>query len=179
MRPAKPELWIALGVLVPFAVLVAVGLWWSTPQRPPLTVATADAGADGARPAETGLSGAPAATPSRAPDADAGPSVPSLPSRPSVTSAAFPPELATPLEAVRAEVHRCLVDQDTRAPAHVEVTVVFRPTPSGGFDGVVVKPSWQDPYLEACVEDVFAEVRWVPSGRETFAPSSYTFQLAR
>jgi len=159
----KPELWIALGVLVPFAVLVAVGLGWSTPQRPPSTAATdADTSANA--------------------DADAGAPVPSRPSVASTASTAstdFPAELAAPLEAVRAEVHRCLIDQDTRAPAHVEVTVVFRPTPSGGFEGVVVKPSWQDPYLEACVEDVFAEVRWVPSGRETFALSSYTFQLAR
>lgn len=170
MRPMKPELWIALGVLVPFAVLVAVGLGWSTPQRPPSTAATdADTSANADADASANANA----------NADAGAPVPSLPSVASTASTDFPAELAAPLEAVRAEVHRCLIDQDTRAPAHVEVTVVFRPTPSGGFEGVVVKPSWQDPYLEACVEDVFAEVRWVPSGRETFALSSYTFQLAR
>jgi hypothetical protein len=92
---------------------------------------------------------------------------------------AWPPELAAALQAVEPQVRTCFADQRARAPAEVSITVTFTPTRDGGFAGVAVSTSWQDPYLTACVEDVFDEVGFHPSGRETFAPARHTFELHR
>lgn len=153
----RRELAIIGSVLVPFAVLVVLGLWWSArsldaPPTPHVVAPTADAAPAPPRTAET-----PAA-------ADAG--------RP------IPPELAAPLSAVRTEVLRCFTDQRARAPGPVTVTMAFTPTRDGGFSGVTVeRTSWEDPYLRACLEDVFEELSFEPSGRETFAPATFTFDF--
>jgi hypothetical protein len=83
----------------------------------------------------------------------------------------LPPELAAPLTAILPEVHQCFVDQHLKQPH--EVRVHFTPTRDGGFSGVQVEE--QNPYLASCLEDVFAEVRWSPSGAETWAPAMHTF----
>jgi hypothetical protein len=91
----------------------------------------------------------------------------------------YPPQLAVPLRAVEPEVRLCFEDQRARAPADLSVTVRFTPTPDGGFEHISLKSSWQDPYLEACLHDVFAEVSFTPSGAEAFAAASHTFHLSR
>jgi hypothetical protein len=65
----------------------------------------------------------------------------------------------------------CLADQK-RARA---VEVRFTPTRDGGFVGVEAQT--QDPWLAACVTDVFEETPWQPSpsGTESFAPQIFSF----
>jgi hypothetical protein len=162
----RRELVIILGVLVPFAVLVSVGwLWQSTPappfvqSRPPSTQTPTPVS-----PFDAGLLEE-AVLVDRGPVPDAGLS--------------YPPQLAVPLRVVEPLVRTCFVDEQQRAPDQVSVTVRFTPTRDGGFSGVSVSTSWQDPYLTACVEDVFAEMGWVPSGAEVFEPAQHTFRLLR
>lgn len=162
----RRELAIILGVLVPFAVLVSVGwLWPSTPAPPvvqarplPSPLPTPLSPFDAGWLEEVVVSG-------RAPAPDAGPS--------------YLPHLAVPLRVVEPLVRTCFVDEQQRAPDQVSVTVSFTPTRDGGFSGVSVSTNWQNPYLTACVEDVFAETGWVPSGAETFVPAQHTFRLLR
>ena len=65
----------------------------------------------------------------------------------------------------------CLADQK-RARA---VEVRFTPTRDGGFVGVEAQT--QDPWLAACITDVFEETPWQPSpsGTESFAPQIFSF----
>jgi hypothetical protein len=167
MKPSTRELWIISGVLVPFSILVVLGFAWPQPSAP------------APEPTRLPIEGPQAQPPPRAIGADAGPPPRLAPEARVEEAQAYPAELDVPLRAVEAEVKRCLVDQGTRAPRRVDVEVAFHPTRSGTFAEVSVRPSWQDPYLEACVEDVFAEVHWVPSGRETFTPAKFTFRLDR
>lgn len=166
MRSARRELWIASGILVPFAALVLVGLAWTRPAREP---------ADGAPTTKVPPPAPVTAVGLTSPVSSVDASVPLDATSPEARR--FPVELEAPLRAVEAEVRRCLLDQASRAPLRVAVTVAFRPTDGGGFEQVTVHPDWQDPYLEACVEDVFAELRWRPTGRETFVPVKYTFDF--
>ena len=85
----------------------------------------------------------------------------------------FPPELAAPLKAVLPEVRQCFADQHLKAMHAVRVR--FTPTRDGGFTGIQVDE--QNPFLAACLEDVFAEVSWHPEGPETFAPATHTFSF--
>ena len=78
-------------------------------------------------------------------------------------SGSFLPELAAPLTAIFPEVQRCFAEQNLTKPHQVRVH--FTPTRDGGFDQVEVDE--QNPYLASCLQDVFAEVRWHPSGAET------------
>lgn len=81
--------------------------------------------------------------------------------------------ISEPIQAVKAEVERCFLDRKLKAPHQVRVE--FTPTPEGTFGRVVV--SEQNPYLAACIEDVFAEMRWRPDGKTAYAPSNYTFSF--
>ena len=85
----------------------------------------------------------------------------------------FPPALTAPLSAVLPEVRRCFADQHLKA--RHEVRVRFTPTRDGGFDEVEVTE--QNPYLAACLEDVFSEVAWHPTGKETYSPAEHTFSF--
>lgn len=151
----RRELIIAGGVLVPFALLVAAGFYF-TPGEPP-------------HPDPLPLGGEAILVP-RVTVVDAGAPPPAvLPPLPPP----FAPELAAPLKAVLPEVQQCFVDQKLKQ-AH-QVRVHFTPTRDGGFEQVQVDE--QNPYLGACLEDVFAEVRWHPEGPETFAPAVHTFSF--
>ncbi len=86
-----------------------------------------------------------------------------------------PDAIAAPVKAVAREVHACFVDNDAHFHGRVEVTIAFEPTIDGGFAGVSVETGLPSPELTACLEDVFAQLRFEPSGRETFAPARHTF----
>lgn len=143
----RREVVIVLGVLVPFAVLVGAGFSFS----PQLSLPGGERKGEGLIPAQVAR---------RRPDP-----------LPANAGNFLPPELAAPLRAVFPEVHRCFADQHFKR-GH-EVRVRFTPTRDGGFDQVQVDE--QNPYLASCLEDVFAEVRWQPSGAETWAPAMHTF----
>ncbi len=157
----KREALIAAGVLVPFAVLVAAGFWFTRDEKvvspgqislappKPVVFPTPGPGLDPVLPVDAGLAAAPAPAP-RVAEAE---------------------PLSPPLAAVAPEVQRCFADQARHDLTQVRVR--FTPTRDGGFVGVAVDT--QDPYLAACIEDVFAEVAWHPTGAETFAPATHSF----
>jgi hypothetical protein len=155
------EVVIVLGVLGPFAVLLVFLL------RGQLTPA----------PAREELSepllGAPetarVATPTRPP--------PLIAAAPSFDAGAVddvPPELAAPLAAVTPEVRRCFDDQRAHLRGPQRLAVRFTPTRDGGFSDLSVQTGGS-PYLSACVEDVFQELTYTPTGAETFRPATHTF----
>ena len=148
----RREFVIAAGVLVPFAVLVVAGFYFM-PDRPPSFIAVQKQLAPHPDPP----------VPARLPVVDAGVVAPSLPL-----------ELEAPLTAVLPEVQRCFADQHLARAR--EVKVHFTPTPDGGFSEVKIDGT-QDPYLSACLEDVFAEVRFHPDGRQTWQPATHTFSF--
>ena len=151
----RREFIIAAAVLVPFAVLVAAGFYFSEPSS---LLPRGGEGQGEGKPAPVVITLI----------KDAG--TPPAPPRPPPE---FPPELAAPLKAVLPEVRQCFVDQHLKAPH--EVRVRFTPTRDGGFTGIQVDE--QNPFLAACLEDVFAEVSWHPEGPETFAPATHTFSF--
>jgi hypothetical protein len=161
----RREVLIVAGVLVPFAVLVVAGFYFAPHSPLPeqgegqgegktikLNPAVADASV-----AKGELVVSPHPDP--------------LPARGEGTS--FPPEVAAPLAAVTPEINRCFADQHLKARR--EVKVRFTPTRDGGFEKVEVDE--QNPYLAACLEDVFAEIAWKPDGRQTFSPAAHTFSF--
>ncbi len=155
----KRELLIVAGVFVPFALLVTAAFYFS----PVASVAPV------APLAPVRVVAAPAPDPStgskQAPVPRGGEGAEAV--------SEFPPELIAPLSAVLPEVRRCFTDQHLKAPH--EVNIHFTPTRNGGFDQVQVDE--QNPYLAACLEDVFAEVSWHPDGRQTWAPAAHTFRF--
>ncbi|MBL8920420.1 MAG: hypothetical protein JNJ54_16270 [Myxococcaceae bacterium] len=157
----RRELLIIAGVLVPFFVLLAVGLLVDRDRPDALAPAAAPPTTDpGAAPAP----GAPATPPTAQAPAAREPS----------GAPALPRELAAPVTAVTPEVLRCFEDHRAHlhAPQHLEVR--FTPLPDGGFGSVQV-PTHANPWVSACVEDVFDEVSFVPTGAETFQPARHTF----
>jgi hypothetical protein len=86
----------------------------------------------------------------------------------------WPRALEAPLRAVTPEVLRCFDDQRAHLHEVQRLEVRFRPLNDGGFAEVRV-PSTGNPYLAACVEDVFDEVGFVPSGAETFEVATHRF----
>lgn len=155
----RRELLVAATVLVPFTALVIAGFLFSAPTETP--------------PGEHAVNAAPLPAPLpvvQAPPAavdegfDAGPPPPP----------ALAPELAAPVTAVQGEVQRCFEDQHLRV--RHDVTIHFTPTRDGGFERVVVGEN-NNPYLAACLEDVFAEVAFSPTGAETFRPAEHTFRF--
>ena len=157
----RRELLIILGVLVPFGVLVVLGLLFLR-QEPP-------------SPAE------PIVAPSTpqvivAPDAPPVPPVVVLKDAGSDEAVAIPApkELAAPLATVTPEVMLCFRDERAHLKTPQRLEVRFTPTPDGGFASVHV-PGLTNPLIAACVEDVFDEVRFAPTGVETFQPAIHTF----
>jgi hypothetical protein len=158
----RRELLIAAGVLVPFAALVAVGFHFSDAPAP----APGEHGVNApARPPPPTVvtSALPPARVEVDAGAAAGPAAPPLPRA-----------LAAPITAVLPEVQRCFEDQRLRV--RHDVRIHFTPTPDGGFERVRVDEN-NNPYLAACLEDVFSEVAFSPSGAETFTPAEYTFRF--
>ncbi len=124
-------------------------------------------------------------------DASVAPGAPALPPAPNVRGAPPPPEsralvtdddpkLEAPLRAVKREVERCFADQAAHHAEPGAARVRFRPMADGGFADVRVESdTWQDPYLDACLTDVFEELTYQPSGREDFATTTHTFRFER
>lgn len=177
-RGALRREWLVLaGVLLPFAVLVGVGLHSTqtsppppgehlvnAPPTPPPPLAPRDAPDASAPPIAV------------APPLDAGAPEPLDAGEPEAT----PPELEAALTALRPAVRQCFDDARAHAPARVEVRVRFTAKPDGHFTGYrLEKRSWQDPYFEACMEDVFDEVTYAPKGREPRDAVTHTFVLSR
>lgn len=159
----RRELAIVLGVLVPFAVLLALAFFvFRGAPPPPLPEA--------ARPLPT--RDTPPPPPREPPEAviaaapDAG--VPAAVPQP------IPKELTAPLAAVTPEVMLCFRDQRAHQRDVQRLEVRFTPTADGGFAGVKV-PSSANPWVSACIEDVFDEVHFAPTGAETFQPAAFTF----
>ena len=159
----RRELAIVLGVLVPFAVLLALAFFvfrgappppQPEPDRPLPTRATPPL------PARE----PPATVVIVAPDAGVRTAMPQP----------IPKELAAPLAAVTPEVMLCFRDQRAHQRDVQRLEVRFTPTADGGFAGVKV-PSSANPWVSACIEDVFDEMHFSPTGAETFQPAAFTF----
>jgi hypothetical protein len=88
----------------------------------------------------------------------------------------FPLFIEAPLRAVAREVAHCPELAKLATPLTAEV--LFTPTPLGHFTSVEVSVQPAQPYVQACLEDVFAEISFVPNGHETFAPVHWTYHLA-
>ncbi len=160
----RRELLVLLGVLVPFAALVALGFWFlEAPATPGATV----------------VNQASPPPPPPPPPPTARPPPPVVVAPIDAGEEALPEAIAAPIRALDAEFRRCFDDQRARAQGPVEVTLAFRPTPDGGFAETSLRSSWQDPYLTACLEDVLAEVTFTPTGRETFRPTTHVFHFDR
>lgn len=166
----RRELLIAAGVLVPFGVLVVLGFHFSAPEPLPVE--------PGALPVAVTPPPAPAAAPPAPPiDVVPRPPPPAPPPPAKPVAPAVAPALAAPLAALTPEVHRCFDDARARLKAKVSTTVRFTPTRDGGFAEVSLETTAPDPWLRACVEDVFEEVRYTPAGAETFTPAVHTFSF--
>ncbi|MDX2010553.1 MAG: hypothetical protein SFW67_10200 [Myxococcaceae bacterium] len=165
----RREVLLVVGVLGPFCALVLFALW---PRREPTSPDSGapDAAAPGLRASAPLVSFVPSGL------ADAGtvalvrPTVPAGPPPP------VPRALEAPLRAVTPEVQRCFDDQRAHVHDIQRLEVRFRPLPDGGFSEVRV-PSTGNPYLSACIEDVFDELGFVPSGAETFEVATYQFEF--
>jgi hypothetical protein len=86
---------------------------------------------------------------------------------------------ARALSAVVPEVQRCLrghAELQRKAPV---VRVSFTPRSDGRFSDVVIEPALQpQPYLRACLEDVFSEVQFVPKPEAPFERLTRWFDTA-
>ena len=151
-------MWIILAVLVPFAVLVALGFYFS-PSEPPLRAERGEGRGEGPTPAPLPVN----------------PHPDPLPKGEGTSSVTPPsaPELPPELQPLLPEVKRCFADQHFKT--RHEVKVRYTPTRDGGFQDVQVDE--QNPYLAACLEDVFAELTWQPDGGQPFAPATHTFSF--
>jgi hypothetical protein len=171
-RGAVRREWLVLaGVLVPFSMLMAVGLHD--------TATSSNVPSPGAQVVN--------APPMEIPDATS-PPVAAAPAVDAAVSVGLeadagvledtPRELEAALAALRPAVRQCFDDARAHAPARVELRVRFTAKPDGRFgDYHLESRSWQDPYFEACVEDVFDEVTYLPSGREPRGAVTHTFVL--
>jgi hypothetical protein len=146
----KRGLLVAALVLVPFAVLVALGFYFSEGAETPLT-----------RPDEQRLLLVPTVIPHPVAE-DAGVIV---------GDAAPIPALVAPLEP---QVRRCFSDAHVRGRIHVR----FTPQRDGGFEGITVdQNSTQNPYLAACVEDVLQGAAFQPSPGPDYERVDFTFSF--
>lgn len=159
----KRELAILLGVLVPFGALV----WLAVRAPLPVEVPGPSQPPPVAKP-----------LPTAQPALDAGERLVVAPveavdaGRPRPV----PRELAAALGAVTPQVQLCVSDQRAHLDGPQRIDVHFTPLPDGGFAQVRVA-STANPWVGACVEDVFDEVPYTPSGAETFRPAQWTFEL--
>lgn len=147
---------IAAAVLVPFVVLVFLGFWFA-PELP--LPAPAGKGAVSLNPLVVEVAPHPDPRPAGRERENTEPPRPK------------PPE---PIRAVEAEVHRCFADNRLTGTIRVR----FTPNRDGGYDDVNIEanPS-QSPYLAACLEDVLAEMRFVPAPGERYEPTIHTFSF--
>jgi hypothetical protein len=169
----RRQLLIVLGVLVPFAVLVGAAFWFQPEEVKPGEIPVRPTGLS--EPVEDRPDAgkeAHALSPTLLPPTSS-PQGALTPAGERENDVAFPPEVRAPLNAVLPHVKRCFSDQDLKSPHAIRVS--FTPTRDGGFSGVRVDE--QNPYLAACLEDVFDEVSWHPEGPETYAPSQHTFSF--
>ncbi len=155
---SRRELLLIVAVVVPFLALVILALSVPLgPDAPPPVTASA--------------------TPPPPPTNPTQPTAPVIVPRAVVLDAGgdeVSPELAAPVKAVTPEILRCFADQRAHLSGVQRLAVGFTPTSDGGFAGVRV-PTGGNPYLSACVEDVFEEVHFTPTGLETFRPATHTF----
>jgi hypothetical protein len=143
----------AAAVLVPFALLVAAGFWFTRPSPP---------GADVPRGESIVLQPREAPPkPAVVAPHDAG----APPSAPAVDSAPVREDLREVVATTAPRVRRCLQDEDPRGGYEVKVR----------FTRQGVRVETQNPWLSACVEDVFEEVAWHPG--PDFAPAEHTFSF--
>jgi hypothetical protein len=156
---------LVVAVVVPVALLAWLSLADREAVAPAPTALTS-----AARPGATARADLSPPRP-RSPDAGAAPP-PGAPD----AGPRWPRELAAPLAAVTPEVLRCIDDQRAHLGGALRLEVRFRPLPDGGFSEVQVA-STQNPYIAACVEDVFAELGYVPGGDETFARATHVFEF--
>jgi hypothetical protein len=169
----RRERLLVAAILVPFAALVVA--------RSTLDHTASSEAIDSAPPSPSGRarSGAGAVPTARSSAAAVAPNLPFAPEpgREARDEAAdFPATLEAALAAVSPEVRLCFDDASRRLEGAVSVRVAFRPLADGGFAEIAVAGnSSQDPYLSACVTDVFEEMAYQPSGREDFQRATHTF----
>lgn len=171
------------GVLVPFGLLLVIGFWLTSAERPPGEAPPPPSGQRAAPPPPALVRDAPPRVTAPVPPpplapADAGPPAPAgeatVDRRPEET----PEGLEAALEVLRPAVRRCVDDRREHAPELIRLEVRFRARPDGRFEGYRLESrTWQDPYFEACVEDAFEELTYQPSGDEPPGPVTHTFVL--
>lgn len=153
---------IAAFVLVPFGCLVAWGWWYfglEADQR--LT---------------------PAPTVDSPPHPRTPPSQPATRQRPTVEAvmdaATAQPKLPPEIRTVEAEVYRCFGDRPSKRTTAVDVRVSFQTADDGHFVGYrLEQTSERDPYFEACLEDVFAEMIADPRHGRSPGRVTHTFHF--
>ncbi len=143
---------LAAAVLVPFAALVFLGFWFAPTPIP---------------------------SPPRGEGQGEGPTKPTL--KVEAVRSSPPPsppeerettQVSEPIRAVQAEARRCFTDNQLTG----KIRVRFTPNRDGGYEGVtVLSNTSQSPYLTACLEDVFAELRFVPAPGERYESTEHTF----
>ena len=134
----KRELLIIAGVLVPFALLVIAGLYFS-PDAPPLPAERGEGRGEGPTSMDAGTRPSPQVT-KIAPHPDP---------LPAPQGEGIPKDLEAPLAAVRSEVKRCFADQHFKT--RHEVKVRFTPTRDGA-DYVQVRTDAEGRYALDLVE---------------------------
>jgi len=159
----RREWLIVAAVLGPFAVLVAVGFLRQPTVSPPLL------------PTEPPGVRAPTALPTALPTAMATAMAPLGASDAGRGAEAIEPAIEAPVRAVEREVQACFADNGAHLHGRQALRVAFQPTREGTFRDVTLEGPIVVPQLRACLEDVFAEMRFAPTGRETFEPAKYTF----
>ncbi|PZR18347.1 MAG: hypothetical protein DI536_00225 [Archangium gephyra] len=148
---------IAALVLVPFTALVILGFWFTPEGATTNEVSPSLPGErQGERPVT--LQKVAPASPQPAPE----------------ETRENRPDVSEPVRAVTREARRCFDDNQLTGAIRVR----FTPTRDGGYDDVVIEanPS-QNPYVAACLEDVFAELRFVPAPGERYEPTTHTFNF--
>ena len=167
---------IAIAVLVPFVLLIAIGfsLLKDPPpvELPPLPARVALAPLP--EPPPQLERPAPLAVP-RAPPPPSPPTLPAEDPPPEVLEAlARKPALAT----VERRVRQCFDDAKDRVREPQRVTVTYAVTDGGHFeDVVIVKSSWPDPQVTACVVDSFEAAQFESPARPSHR-QSYTFTFS-
>jgi hypothetical protein len=156
----KRALMLAAAVLVPFALLLAVGFFLLA-QRP----STAPE-----------LNG-PAASPQPPPQPSAQPS-PQPPAAPRPVPPRVDEQPTPALASVGPLVKQCF--EDTRAHLHQpqKLTVLYDTTAAGAFANVeIAQFTWSDPQLTACILDSFEDARF-DGGLPPLARQSWTFTFS-
>jgi hypothetical protein len=146
----KRGLLVAALVLLPFAVLVALGFYFSAEndESPPEMAQR--------------IAVVPNPIAVQPTIADAGIAAPVVNT---------PPTLLAPLEP---QVRRCFAENHLTG----RIRVRFTPQRDGGFSGITVdQNSTQNPYLAACVEDLLQTATFRPSPGPEYAPVDFTFSF--